>query len=163
MNPNAPDFISLVRHPLKFRLFLLSKLPAAYFSGVRIREINEQSCQATVPFKWLTKNPFRSTYFASLAMAAEMTTGVLGLMQIYKREPSVSMLVVKVDSGYHKKADGRTRFTCADGALFEKAVDESISTGESRSVTARSVGVNERGEIVAEFYITWAFKPRSKK
>ena len=163
MNPNASRFISLVRHPLKFRLFLLSRLPAAYFSGVRIREISEHSCQATVPFKWLTKNPFRSTYFASLAMAAEMTTGVLGLMQIYKREPSVSMLVVKVDSSYLKKADGRTRFTCTDGALFEKAVDESIHSGESRTVTARSVGVNARGETVAEFYITWTFRPRTKK
>jgi hypothetical protein len=160
MNPRAADFISLVRHPLKFRMFLFSRLPAAFFSGVRIREINEQRCVATVPYKWITKNPFRSTYFASLSMAAEMTTGVLGLMQIYKREPSVSMLVVKVDSSYYKKATGRTRFICADGSLFEKTVEESIQTGEAKTITAHSSGVNEAGETVAEFYVTWTFKPR---
>jgi hypothetical protein len=162
MNPRAAEFISLVRHPIKFRWFLLSRLPAAFFSGVRVKEIDEQHCLATVPFTWLTKNPFRSTYFASLSMAAEMTTGVLGLMQIYKREPSVSMLVVKVDSSYYKKATGRTKFVCTDGALFEKAVEESILTGEPKTITAHSSGVNESGETVADFFVTWTFKPRKQ-
>jgi hypothetical protein len=158
MNPAAPAFIQLVRSPFKFRLFLLTKLPAAFFSGVRVREISEQHCIATVPFKWLTQNPFRSTYFASLSMAAELTTGALGQMQVFRRTPPVSMLVVKVDSSYFKKATGRTRFECRDGALFASAVADAIQSGEARTVTARSQGTNEAGEMVAEFYITWSFR-----
>ncbi len=152
-----------MKHPVKFRMFLFFKLPSAYFAGVRVRELDEEKCIVTVPYKWFSQNPFRSTYFACLSMAAEMTTGVLGLMQIHKRKPPVSMLVVKVESTYFKKATGRTWFICEDGPLFSQAVDETIATGEARTVTARSVGTNKDGEIVAEFFITWSFKVKSGK
>ena len=58
--------------------FYFQKLPAAFFSGVRIKEVGETKCRVSVPYKWFTQNPFRSTYFACLAMAAEMSTGALG-------------------------------------------------------------------------------------
>jgi|SRR5688572_11578692 len=163
MNPHAPAFIKLMLHPFKFRLYLLSRLPSAYFAGVRVREISEQHSVATVPYKWFSQNPFRSTYFACLSMAAEMTTGALAMAQLYKREPPVSMLVVKVSSEYFKKATGTTSFRCNDGNLFRNAIDESIATGESRSVTAKSTGTNANGEVVAEFEITWSFRVRTKK
>lgn len=161
MNPQAASFIKLLKHPLKFRLFLLTKLPAAYIAGVRVREVDEKRCVVSVPYKWLSQNPFRSTYFACLSMAAEMSTGVLAMAQVYKRKPSVSMLVVKVESAYFKKATGKTWFVCEDGDLFRQAVEESIATGEARTVVARSIGKNKEREIVAEFSITWSFRAKT--
>jgi hypothetical protein len=67
-------FLELVMHPFKFRLYLLSKLPSAFFSGVRVCYIDEEKCVVTVPYKWFSQNPFKSTYFACLGMAAEMST-----------------------------------------------------------------------------------------
>lgn len=163
MNPNTSAFIKRMKNPVKFRLFLLFKLPAAYFAGVRVREIDEKRCVATVPYKWLSQNPFRSTYFACLSMAAEMSTGSLAMAHLYKIDPPVSMLVVKVESEYFKKATARTSFVCEDGGLFENAIAETIATGEARIVKARSIGRNKEGEVVAEFYITWSFKVKSKK
>jgi hypothetical protein len=163
MNVHREAFIRLVRHPLKFRLFLLFKLPAAFIAGVRVRSVDEQQAVVSVPFKWLTQNPFRSTYFASLSMAAEMSTGVLALAEIHKRNPAVSMLVVKVDATYYKKATDRSTFTCEDGDLFRQAIDETVATGEARTVKARSVGRNKAGEVVADFFITWSFKVKSQK
>lgn len=163
MNPHTPDFIKTMRHPVRFRLFLFTKLPAAYFAGVRLREVDERSCRVTVPYKWLSQNPFRSTYFACLSMAAEMSTGALAMSHLYKIDPPVSMLVVKVESDYFKKATGRTSFICEDGDRFRQAIEETIQTGEARTVRARSVGTNQEGEVVAEFYITWSFKAKSKK
>lgn len=163
MNSNAPAFIKLMKHPVKFRMFLFTKLPAAYFAGVRVRDVDEKKCVVTVPYKWLSQNPFKSTYFACLAMAAEMSTGVLGLMQLYKRKPAVSMLVVGLEANYYKKATDRTSFVCEDGDLFEKAVEESIASGEARTIKAKSVGKNKAGEVVAEFFITWSFKAKSGK
>lgn len=160
MNPAADRFYRLVLHPLKFRLFLITRLPAAWLAGVRVREAHAGRCRATVPFKWLSQNPFRSTYFACLSMAAEMSTGVLAMARVYRRRPAVSMLVVAVHSTYHKKATGLTSFLCEDGPLFEKAVEETLATGEPRLVKARSVGTNTAGELVAEFEITWSFKAR---
>jgi hypothetical protein len=163
MNGNTSAFLKQMRHPLKFRMFLFTKLPAAYFAGVRVREIDEKSCRVTVPYKWLSQNPFRSTYFACLSMAAEMSTGSLAMAHLYKRKPPVSMLVVKVESEYFKKATGRTSFLCEDGELFQKAIEESIATGEARIVRAKSVGTNKEGELIAEFYITWSFKAKKEK
>lgn len=154
-------FARLVRHPLKFRLFLLSRLPSAFFAGVRVRQMDERSCTVTVPYKWFSKNPFRSTYFACLAMAAEMSTGVLGMAYTYKRKPGIAMLVVNIYGEYYKKATGSTRFVCDDGELFRAAIEETIATGEARTVKAKSTGRNEAGETVAEFFITWSFKARS--
>ncbi len=162
MNPHTGAFIRQMKHPIKFRMFLLAKLPAAYIAGVRVRDINENSCRVTVPYKWLSQNPFRSTYFACLSMAAEMSTGALAMAHLYKSDPPVSMLVVKVESEYFKKATGRTSFICEDGPQFQQAVQETIKTGEARTVKAKSVGTNKEGEVVAEFYITWSFKKKSK-
>jgi hypothetical protein len=162
MTPQTEEFIRLMTHPLKFRMFLLSKLPSAYFTGVRVKEVDEKKCIVTVPYKWFSKNPFRSTYFASLAMAAEMSTGSLSMAHLYKRKPSVSMLLVKLEAEYFKKATGKTSFICEDGELIQKTIEESIATGEARSVRARSTGTNKEGEKVAEFFITWSFKARTK-
>jgi Domain of unknown function (DUF4442) len=163
MSSNASAFIKTMKHPVKFRLFLFTKLPAAYFAGVRVRDIDEKKCIVTVPYKWLSQNPFRSTYFACLSMAAEMSTGALAMAHLYKIDPPVSMLVVKVESEYFKKATGRTSFICEDGELFQTAIAATIATGEARIVKARSTGTNAQGEVVAEFYITWSFKAKSKQ
>lgn len=160
MHSNTSALIESLKHPLKSRMFLLSNLPNAFFSGVRIRNINENSCEVTVPYKWFTKNPFRSTYFACLSMAAEMTTGALCLVHLYKRNPAVSMLVVKVESEYFKKAVGRTKFVCEDGLLIRETIEQATQTGESKTVRARSVGKNDEGVVVAEFFVTWSFKVR---
>lgn len=161
MNPHTATFLKTMKHPVKFRLFLLTKLPSAYFAGIRLREADENRCVVTVPYKWFTQNPFRSIYFACLNMAAEMSTGALAMAHLYKRKPPVSMLVVKVESEYFKKATKRTSFVCEDGPLFQRAVEESIATGEPRIVRARSVGRNSEGEMVAEFYFTWSLKAKS--
>src|SRR5258705_9857075 len=155
---NAAQFLQLIKHPIKFRIFLLSKLPSAFFSGVRVIKADENKCSVKIPYKWFTQNPFRSTYFACLSMAAEMSTGVLAMAHIYKREPAVSMLVLKVEGSFIKKATGITVFTCDDGVLIRKTIEDAIFSNEGKIVTARSYGRNTEGEIVAEFAITWSFK-----
>ncbi|WP_276480230.1 DUF4442 domain-containing protein [Paraflavitalea pollutisoli] len=158
MSNNAQEFITLMKHPLKSRFFLLMKLPAAFFSGVRIMEVSEKGCKVTVPYRWFTRNPFRSTYFACLSMAAELSTGALAMMQLYKRTPSVSMLIVKMESSYLKKATNITTFQCEDGYALREVVERAIATGEGQTLVTRSSGFNEQGESVAEFLFTWSFK-----
>jgi uncharacterized protein DUF4442 len=156
-------FARQMTSPVKFRMFLLSKLPSAYFSGVRVKSIDENKCQVTVPFKWFSQNPFRSTYFACLSMAAEMSTGALALGHLYKRTPAVSMLVVKTEGEYFKKAVDKTIFVCEDGLQIKKMIDEAVTTGEARTMRAKTIGKNVAGDLVAEFYITWSFKAKTPK
>ncbi len=160
MISSGEKFIKIVKHPVKFRMFLFWKLPAAFFSGVRVKEIDEERSIVTVPFKWLTQNPFRSTYFASLAMAAELSTGVLSMMHIYKRSPSVSMLITNMEAIYFKKATGKTFFLCEAGKQIYDTIEELLARKESKSITVKSTGTNEDGEWVAEFLFTWSFKSK---
>ena len=158
----ADKFFDLVRHPFKFRLFLLSKLPSAYFCGVRVKYADNEKCVVTVPYKWFSTNPFRSTYFACLSMAAEMSTGVLAMAHTYGQDPAVSMLVLKVEGTFMKKATGITTFTCDDGKLVTQLVREAMASGKATTATMRSSGINKEGETVAEFAITWSFKVKAK-
>ena len=154
------QFLKLLNNPLKFRLFLFSKIPAAYFSGLRIKTINEEECQVSVPYKWFSQNPFRSTYFACLAMAGEMSTGALAMTQTYKRSPRISMLVINMEAQFIRKATGLTIFTCSDGERFKSAVEETIRTGEAVTLASNSTGRAANGDVVAEFVITWSFKSK---
>ncbi len=158
----SASFLKLVNNRFKFNLFLFSKLPSAYLCGVRVQSADESKCVVTVPFKWLSQNPFKSTYFACLSMAAEMSTGILGMAHIYQRKPAVSMLVVNISGNFLKKAVGRTTFTCNDGLLINQTIEDAIAGGEGKTITAKSIGTNAGGEVVAEFFITWSFKAKSK-
>ncbi len=154
-------FFSIIRNKTKYRLFLLKNLPAAYFSGLQLVHATEDECFITIPYKWFTKNPFRSTYFACLSMAAEMSTGILAMAQTYKRKPAVSMLVVGIEGKFHKKATGITKFICTDGSRIKEAVENAITLHQSTFVKAHSVGYNNQQEVVAEFWITWSFKAKN--
>ena len=153
-------FFSVVRNPLKFNLFLLRKLPAAYFSGLKLQEVLDDKATVSIAYKWFSSNPFRSTYFACLAMAAEMSTGVLAMAHVYKRQPRVSMLVLAVEGKFYKKATGLTRFICSEGFLLKGTIQEAIRTGQSQTFKAFSQGYNEKNELVAEFWITWGFQAK---
>ena len=143
-------------------MFLFSKLPSAFCAGVRLSSVDENKTVVTVPYKWFSQNPFRSTYFACLAMAAEMSTGLLAMMHTYKTDPAISMLVVGLEATYYKKATCITYFTCDAGKEISDTIAEAIRTGEGRSVKAKSVGTNKDGELVATFFITWSFKAKAQ-
>jgi hypothetical protein len=161
LSAGARDFLALVQNSWKFRLFMLSKLPAAFFSGVRVKEIGVDAAKITVPYKWFSQNPFRSTYFACLSMAAEMSTGLLCMMHVHGRRPAVSMLVVKLEGEFLKKATDITTFTCTDGPMIARAVEEAVTSGDSVQIRSESIGLSASGEVVAIFHVTWSFRVKS--
>ncbi|HOV44821.1 MAG TPA: DUF4442 domain-containing protein [Ferruginibacter sp.] len=156
-------FLRLTIHPFKLLIFLFKNLPSAFFSGVRVQYVDGDKCVVTVPYKWFSRNPFRSTYFACLSMAAEMSTGVLAMGHSYGQNPPLSMLVLKVEGTFSKKATGITTFTCDEGKRIAMAIKETVSSGKSVSVTVRAVGKNKIDELVADFYLTWSFKVKAHK
>ena len=155
------EFIRLVNNPLRFRFFLFIKLPAAFSAGVRLKFVSPDRAEATVRFQYWTKNPFRSTYFACLGMAAEMSTGILAMAHLYKRKPAISMLVTRIESDFYKKAVGITTFTCDQGHALRQAIDKTAATGEAVELVVTSIGRNEEGLEIARFQITWSFKRKA--
>ncbi|MEO7531239.1 MAG: DUF4442 domain-containing protein [Sediminibacterium sp.] len=161
MNLKFAQFRKQLLSPLKFRLFMFQRLPAALFAGLRIKALEEEQAIVTVPYKWFNQNPFRSMYFAIQSMAAEMSTGLLASGQVYQRNPAVSMLVVGLEAKFFKKAVDTISFTCVDGLAIAGVVEEAIHTGEGKTITCKSVGTNIAGEVVSEFLITWSFKAKA--
>jgi hypothetical protein len=161
MNPNFKKFSALISSPIQFRFFLFQKLPAAFFSGLRIVHFDATTCTVKIKYSWFSQNPFKSIYFAVEAMAAEMCSGMLAFAQVYQRNPKVSMLVVKMEVNFIKKATGTVLFTCEDGTLIQAAINESIETGEGKTIVCMSKGKNSANETVAEFLITWSFKSKT--
>lgn len=151
-------FFKLIRNPFLFRFFLFTRLPAAFLAGIRLELITPERAVVKLRYQFLTKNPFRSTYFACLGMAAEMSTGLLAMAHLYKRKPPISMLVVRIESQFFKKATGITRFTCEQGQALAAAIQKAVETGQSVELLVTSSGFNEQGIEVARFLITWSFK-----
>lgn len=156
-------FIKEIQNPLKLRLFLLGRLPAAFFAGLRIDAVSENSCAVSVRYRWATKNPFRSIYFACLSMAAELSTGVLAMARVQGHKPAVSMLVTGMEAHFHKKATGKVTFTCHDGAAIADAAAAAMETGAAQTARVLAEGKNEKDEPIATFWFEWSFKQKSSK
>jgi acyl-coenzyme A thioesterase PaaI-like protein len=157
--PQAATFRRQVLSPTKLRLFLMQKLPMAWLAGLRLTQLTPEQAVVTIRFKFLTQNPFRSIYFACLAMAAEFASGIQAMMHVQAGGP-VSMLVTKMEADFTKKAVGLISFTSTDGPQIAQAIAESRATGEGRTVVATSTGVDEAGDVVAVFRITWSFRAK---
>jgi hypothetical protein len=144
--------------PSKLNNFLFFKLPSAFWSGVRVQAISSEQCIVTVKHRWFNQNPFKSIYFAVQAMAAELTSGALVMMQIKKSKRNISMLVANNNGNFSKKATGRITFTCNDGHLIQDAIQKTIATGEGQTIWMKSIGINEKGEQVSELNFEWSIK-----
>lgn len=160
LNQKQQRLAKQVKSGFKFPLYLMKSLPMGWIAGLRIRELDEAKCTTSVPFKFLNKNPFKSTYFAVQSMAAELSTATPCLLAITGKKPSVAFIIVDMKATFTKKATDRVYFTCEDGTKAFEAVEKSIETGESAEATFKTVGKMKDGTVVSEFEFTWSFKQR---
>jgi len=144
----------------KINKFLLFKLPSAYLCGIRLKEIHDNESVVTVKHRWINQNPFKSMYFAVQSMAAELTTGVLLIKQIQDSGRKVSMLVISHSGSFSKKAVGRITFKCNDGEKINKALEETLKTGDGQTVLMNSVGIDEQGDVVSTYQFEWSIKAK---
>jgi len=150
----------LVLGRLPVALWMWKTLPLAAFAGLRVLRLDERACSVSLPGGWRTQNPFRSTYFAAQAMAAEMSTGAPALVLVEDAAASVAMLVVSLRVAYTKKLVGEGVFTFEDVAGMRSAIERASASDLPQAFAARSLGRDRLGSAVAEFDITWSFKRR---
>jgi hypothetical protein len=161
-SPAARKLRARVTNRLAFGAYLATKLPMGWLAGLRVEHLDARSCRTSVRYRWLTQNPFRSTYFAVLAMAAELSTGALGLSLVRAAPEPVSILVTGIEGTFIKKATDTTTFTCEDGEALQAAILQTLETREGVEVETRSVGRNRAGDEVCRFVITWSLKVRER-
>lgn len=147
--------------PNKLNWYLLFNLPSAYLCGVRTRYLDDTKCVVTVKHKWINKNPFKSMFWAVQGMAAELTTGALVMQKIRQSEKNISMLVANNNATFTKKATGRITFLCEEGSKLDKAIAQSIATGEGCTIWMQATGTNTDGIEVSRFNFEWTLKVKS--
>ena len=156
----ADVYKTVVTNRVTLQAAMWSKLPLAAFAGLRVRRLDDEGAEVSLPAGWKTQNPFGSTYFAAQAMAAEMSTGAPALWLIEKSGVKVSSLVTGISAKFTKKATREAFFVFQDGAKMRAAIEKAVSTGEPVVFTARSIGTQRDGTQVADFSIEWSFKKK---
>lgn len=144
----------------KFGLFKIFKLPLAYITGIKLLELTPAKAVASVKYKYINTNPFKSLYFAVLAMTAELSTGALALFTIAKHKKSIAVLVVESHGKFYKKATGKINFVCEDGERFDEIISHCVEQDSPETLVANTKGYNEQNELVCEYNFTWSFKVR---
>ncbi len=77
MTRDPQTYRDAIVHPLKYRFYMLWRLPSLIFWGVKVARIDETASTVTLKHKWTNQNPFGSVYFSALNGAAELSTGIL--------------------------------------------------------------------------------------
>ena len=152
------SFQKKMLNPFFFKLFLFLKLPMAFLAGIKLKELSDNRAVFQMKHIYLNKNPFGSIYFACLSMAGELASGMLAASIAYKRNPKLSMLVVRVKINFTKKAVGTIIFECNQGKEISATIQKSIASGEGKTIDVLTVAKNIDGDIVADFLIQWSFK-----
>lgn len=150
----------LILSPAGFWLWRWRNLPLAAFAGLRVESLDDASAVVRLPGGWRTQNPFRSTYFAAQAMAAEMSTGAPLLVTVEATGVSIATLVTGIEGRFAKKLVGTGRFTFDDVAGMRAAVARAAGSAEPEAFSARSVGRDGAGDVVSEWTLAWSLKRR---
>ncbi len=143
----------------RLKIFYWKNLPSIIWWGIKVKSCSPYRTEIEVPYSWRTTNPFRSIYFAALAGAGELTSGLMAGL-IIRNTKKVSMLVTNVSVDYIKKANSKTTFVCDEGIKLIEGVQKAIDTGEGVEVTVNADGTRADGVLVARFRITWSFKAK---
>lgn len=159
LNQEAKSYQSKMTNSFLFWWIMLFKLPSANFWKLKVKSLSLEKCEITMPYFWRTQNPFQSIYFAALAGAGELSTGLLCQLALAGKG-KFSMLVVDFKAEFHKKANQKITFTCEQGLELNEMIGN-LQTGESNKLCMVTKGLNEDGELVAQLFITWSFKKKS--
>jgi hypothetical protein len=145
--------------PVTINRLTLLKLPAAYFTGVRVRSVTDESCRVTVRLGWANKNPFRSMFWAVQGMAAELSTGVMLMRVLSQKKRKASMLVIETKATFSKKAVGNIVFDCLQGAEIAKKIAD--LSQKPQQIWLHAKGLDETGDAVCSFSFLWSLKGKN--
>lgn len=162
MNAKKDEYKNMVLSPV-FRAGLLKVMPMGAIAGLKVTVLDDQHCKVTVPYNYVNKNPFNTTYWAVLGMAAEMASGAMVQMHTHKTNPSVSMFVTACSGKFVKRAIGVTTFICNDGQLIADKVHAAMTTMEPQTIQSNVKGYDKAGDLLVDFDFEWSIKARKSK
>ncbi len=156
-------YANLRRSNFEMWLFGLFKVPMILFCRPRILSLNQDHAEIRIKLRRRTRNHLKSMYFGALAVGADITGGVMAYRAIKNSGKSVSLVFKNFSADFYKRPESHVHFTCLDGELIHRMIEETIETGERVSkivhITASCPAIDD--EIVAKFELTLSLKCRN--
>ncbi len=147
------------------RTFALTKVPLIAWTGARVVVVDDERCVVRVRLRRRTRNHLGSMYFGVLMVGADVAGGLLAFRRVATAGRPVSFVFKDAQATFHKRAEGDTFFTCADGAAITAAVDRTRSSGERVHLPVQVVAtVPDRlgVEPAATFVLTLSVKATNR-
>ena len=148
---------SLMLKRIPMKAFMIFKMPAAAFVGMRIDSVSSGQTVVSSPGGRRTQNPFGTMYWAVQGMAAELATAIVPTCISRSTSMKLRMFVVGTEATFGKKAYGPCSFTCNDTYKVLEAFDESLTAGKSVNCDLTATGTDRDGEVVSEWVFKWNF------
>ena len=146
--------------PASINKFILFKIPIAWIAGIRVTEISNEKCIIMLRHKWINQNPFRSIYFGVLVMAGELSTGIPLFREVQKSGGQISMLVIRHESFFYKKATGKIKFIFDETHLIKKHLQTAIESKQPVTFELIARAYNEEDTEIGKFVYEWSVKAK---
>ncbi len=143
--------------------FGLTKIPLIAFVRPTIIRKNAKTCEIKIPLNYWTKNHLKSMYFGALAIGADVAGGLIAMEMIGKSKKKVQLVFKDFDAKFLKRPEADVHFTCHDGEMIRKQIQETIKTKKrvNRLLTITATTPKISGdEAVAEFKLNLSLKAK---
>jgi acyl-coenzyme A thioesterase PaaI-like protein len=142
------------------KLFLLGiiKIPLIFYVRPKLLKITNDSVQVKIKLRRRTKNHLNSMYFGALAVGADVAAGIYAFYCAEKVGKKVSFAFKSVKGEFLKRAESDVLFECTEGEVINKAVKESMDSGERVNKEVKVLAFNSGGEVVADFIMEISVK-----
>ncbi len=149
------------------RTFGFLKVPLIFFTGATVVSLDDDSCVIAIPFLKRNKNHLNSMYFGTLCIGADIAGGIIAARLLDQVKRGKGSLIFKdFHAKFLKRAEGKTFFTCRDGAAIRDAVQRAEQSFERVELPVKiiaTVPTQFDDEPVAEFELTLSLKVRHEK
>lgn len=146
--------------PGALTLFSMAKMPLGVAAGLRLDALDRQRCTASLPGGWRTQNPFGSMYWAAQGMAAELATGVHGVVFTSAAPVPVRVILAGCHGHFVRMCKGRGTFVFEQGDKVREHIERTLATGESLTCDTEVTGYDPGGEVVSRWTFSWAFRAK---
>jgi len=149
------------KQTLAVRTFGLTKIPLILFVRPTVYILDAEQCVLGIRLKRRTQNHLYSLYFGTLAIGADLASGLLAMEMIKRSNRRISLVFKDMQANFLKRVDADAIFTCTDGPKIDDLIQKVIETGERQH---QSIKINVTApakygeEVLAEFSLTLSLK-----
>jgi len=129
------------------------KIPMIAYVRPKIVALDEEQIQVRIRLRRRTKNHLNSMYFGSLAVGADVASGIHAFYFAELAGEKISFAFKSVSGEFLKRATTDVVFISQDGLIVKEAFKEAVETKERINKKVSVQVKDDNQEIVAKFVL----------